>query len=373
MPGVPAHIQHGMKGMFERGVITLLPGRTARAALCAIAAFAIACADDSILELMDREHKAHQEHGVPPLSFTDNEDGTITDNLTGLEWTKCSADGSNGIDDTPGCTGTHGKYLWDDALILCNDLSYAGYDDWRLPSFAELVSIIDYGSYNPAAKTNYFPNTHYKVESGINKAAYWSSSICYPTEPGWNVYSLMVEFMDGKYTIADNRAIGDSLYVRCVRDMPGLPNPDFIAEPPGVVHDNSTGLRWMRCSILENGQADPDPDCSGIKGKYAWNHAVTACENLSYAGRTDWRLPTIRELFGIVSYDEFPAIENDWFPDEGVGYDPDFIGSSHCWSYTSYAERPADYAWSFDFFWGGSWFQIKKTDKRFVRCVAGTD
>ncbi len=84
----------------------------------------------------------------PNPRFTDNADGTISDNLTSLIWTK---DGD-----------IFGVETWDSALDACNNLadgaggltdgSVAG--DWRLPNIRELLSLIDYGIYDLA-----IPNT----------------------------------------------------------------------------------------------------------------------------------------------------------------------------------------------------------------------
>ncbi len=90
------------------------------------------------------------EKGVvwPDPRFTDNEDGTVTDNLTGLIWLQNA--------------NRFGKKTWSDALNDCNSLaddgtnltdgSVAGY--WRLPNVRELQSLIYYGFYTPA-----LPNT----------------------------------------------------------------------------------------------------------------------------------------------------------------------------------------------------------------------
>jgi hypothetical protein len=65
-------------------------------------------------------------------SFIDNGDGTITDDATGLMWSK--DDSGEGMD-------------WEDALARVqqkNDENYLGYSDWRLPDAKELQSIVDY-------------------------------------------------------------------------------------------------------------------------------------------------------------------------------------------------------------------------------------
>ena len=101
----------------------------------------------------------------PEPRFTDNEDGTVTDNLTGLMWAQnANADGA--------------KKIWSAALTYCNDLNLGGYTDWRLPNVKELQSLIHYGVYDPAV-----PNTAGTDKwsegdpfSGVESDDYWSST-----------------------------------------------------------------------------------------------------------------------------------------------------------------------------------------------------
>jgi len=102
--------------------------------------------------------------------FTDNGDATITDNSTGLMWTK--DDSGEGID-------------WEDALVYSEGSEIAGYADWRLPNVKELQSIVDYG-YSPGATdpTQVGPaiNPMFNCTPIINEAGdddyayYWTST-----------------------------------------------------------------------------------------------------------------------------------------------------------------------------------------------------
>ena len=81
------------------------------------------------------------------LSYTDNGDGTITDNNTGLMWEKKSVDDS--IHDV------NTVYTWDNAFAvhiagLNASGGFAGHTDWRLPNVKELQSIVDYELTIPA-------------------------------------------------------------------------------------------------------------------------------------------------------------------------------------------------------------------------------
>jgi len=80
-----------------------------------------------------------------PRSFTNNQDGTITDNRTGLQWEILTLDGS--IHDASI------EYSWTNAIgskiASLNSNDFAGHDDWRLPNQFELMTIVDFGEANP--------------------------------------------------------------------------------------------------------------------------------------------------------------------------------------------------------------------------------
>jgi len=88
-------------------------------------------------------------------TFRDNGDGTITVTINGksLMWAKDSSPES---------------MPWKDALAYCENLTLAGYSDWRMPNIKSLRSLIDRERERPAINLNYFPDTRYQ--------AYWSST-----------------------------------------------------------------------------------------------------------------------------------------------------------------------------------------------------
>jgi hypothetical protein len=139
----------------------------------------------------------------PQLSYIDNGDGTVTDKYTGLMWKKCSEP-----DTTTNCSGTPNTYIWTNAISQCENLTYAGYSDWRLPNMKELFSLIKYeGSSRPYIDTTYFPNT-------VN-GYYWTSTT-FALTPSRAMY---VHFGSGDVSDSHKTNTGN-LYVRCVRAGP---------------------------------------------------------------------------------------------------------------------------------------------------------
>jgi hypothetical protein len=88
-----------------------------------------------------------------PLSYTDNGDGTITDNNTGLVWEKLSMDRS--IHDVRN-NGTWGQAFF--RVEALNSMNFAGHNDWRVPNVKELLSIVNYGTFNPAVSAAFYTN-----------------------------------------------------------------------------------------------------------------------------------------------------------------------------------------------------------------------
>lgn len=133
-------------------------------------------------------------------SYTDNGDGTITDNSTGLVWQKCS----DGLSGTTCTTGTIATATWTNALAYCN-ANTAGLPGtgWRLPNVYELYSLVDFGKASaPYINLTYFPATQ--------GSSYWPST----TFPSLKSYAIVVNF-NGGYTSYSGKT--NSFYVRCVR------------------------------------------------------------------------------------------------------------------------------------------------------------
>jgi hypothetical protein len=131
----------------------------------------------------------------PTPRFTDNADGTIADNLTGLIWLKnANCSGAPAVSQQAAlaavaslnATGTMNN-------LQCGDMSNASghQTDWRLPNIKELESLINYGFSNPAFSgasgttkgSAQDPFSNFQIASG-----YWSSTT-YAADPtiGWGI------------------------------------------------------------------------------------------------------------------------------------------------------------------------------------------
>lgn len=153
----------------------------------------------------------------PNPRFTDNNNGTVTDNLTGLIWLKNASCGgemtwanaltwSKGLHD--GCTtcgGTNGDCGLSDSSVAGN---------WRLPNIMELLSLIDWGYYDPtlsnaagtAKWTDGDPFTGVQSSGG-----YWSAT----TYLSNTTFAQQLYLVDG-FIGYDSKAF--TIYVWPVRD-----------------------------------------------------------------------------------------------------------------------------------------------------------
>ncbi|WP_413693818.1 DUF1566 domain-containing protein [Psychromonas sp. KJ10-2] len=72
----------------------------------------------------------------------------------------------------------------------------------------------------------------------------------------------------------------------------------FVKNTDGTVTDKATGLMWQS---TDDGK------------RRNWQDSLAYAENAEYAGHSDWRLPSIKELQSIVQYGkpvgEWPAID----------------------------------------------------------------
>jgi Protein of unknown function (DUF1566) len=98
----------------------------------------------------DGELQAGIAWSVP--RFNDNGDETVTDNLTGLVWSK-NANAPGPAVCNPGIYKPWGFAL--DYVKCLNANDYLGHNDWRLPNRKELLSLLDFSKYSPALPSDH--------------------------------------------------------------------------------------------------------------------------------------------------------------------------------------------------------------------------
>jgi len=245
-------------------------------------------------------------------AYQDNGDDTITDLNTGLVWQKVPSTVS---------------YSWQGAVDYCESLNLAGYDDWRIPSLKELLSISDFSQGWPYLNQDYFQLAE---QGSVSKdEQYWSSNFYVGLTHGGAESAFGVNHGTGhikSYPAMADGPMGN--YVRAVRGNTYGIN-DFKDNGDGAVTDKATGLMWQ--------QADSG---AGMD----WQTALAYAENLELAGYDDWRLPNIKELQSIVDYTHSPnSIEAD---NEGPAINADFFDITPLDAGTTNYETDYGYFWS---------------------------
>jgi hypothetical protein len=254
----------------------------------------------------------------PDPRFTDNGDGTVTDNLTGLMWAKDA-----NLD--------NGTMIWVDAIDYANNLSLGTEcgtprTDWRLPNIKELLSLIDYGNYNVVLPSNH-------PFSNVQDGYYWSSTTAVKS---WvENKAFRVTLVDGRVyrvakgngnwvwpvrgeTIGSPAPVPKTGQTKCYvgyfevtcagtgqdgeyQNGVAWPSPRFKDHQDGTVTDRLTGLMWA--------------SDANIWGAVYWPHAIVDIHNLSLGSDGcggpawgDWRMPNIKEQLSLIDYGNYGPV-----------------------------------------------------------------
>jgi hypothetical protein len=225
-------------------------------------------------------------------SYTNNGDGTITDNITGLMWEQGMGD----------------KITYDEAFDKAYASTLGNHNDWRVPTIKELYSLILFtGQVSGATAISMFIDTDYFIQPLGNTAIgereidaqTWSSTEYVGLTMRSDKTVFGVNFIDGrikgypKYNPGSGTE--NTMYFRMVRGNTSYGVNDFTDNGDGTVSDNATGLMW---------QQNDDGNTRD------WEDALSYSENLTLGEHSDWRLPNAKELQSIVDYTRCPDITN---------------------------------------------------------------
>ncbi|NQT62160.1 MAG: DUF1566 domain-containing protein [Candidatus Marinimicrobia bacterium] len=244
--------------------------------------------------------------------YTDNGDGTVTDNVTGLMWQQSTDLNGDGI------TNVTDKRSQANAEAGADTFSLAGYDDWRLPSIKEAYSLFMFSGEDPSGyegtdteglipfvNTNYFDVAYGDTDAGerIIDGQYASTTLYVGTTMGGDATMFGVNFVDGRikgYPTGPmpGQTEDKQFYVLYVRGNELYGQNEFVDNGDTTVSDVATGLMWMQ----NDSQVGMD-----------WEAALTWTQTKNtqgYLGYSDWRVPNAKELHSILDYTRSPQTTN---------------------------------------------------------------
>ena len=231
--------------------------------------------------------------------YTDNGDGTVTDNVTGLMWTQSPDTNDDGDIDAAD------KFIYSEAGPYCETLVLAGYDDWHLPSIKQLYSLMDFRGMDPPPDsgdtshlrpfidTDYFAFAYGDTAAGerVIDAQFASSTLYVGTVMNNSQAMFGLNLADGRIK---GYPTDKEFYVLCARGNPDYGANDFHDNGDDTITDAATGLMWAR-----------DDNGAGVHWADALAY-VEAQNAANYLGYSDWRLPNAKELQSLVDYTRAP-------------------------------------------------------------------
>jgi len=228
-------------------------------------------------------------------AYQDNGDGTVTDINTGLMWIKDAGE----------------KVYYSETVEKLETYSFAGYDDWRLPTIKELYSLAQFSGVDasmanssdveglwPLIDDDYFVFLYGDKNGGQRTIdSQWLTSSVYVS----NVYGDMscffgFNFSDGRikcYGLDDSPAGG--YFAQFVRGNEDYGVNNYVDNGDQTITDKATGLTWTQ---NDSGKA------------LGFGDALNYCEALSVGGVDKWRLPNTKELHTLVDYSRSPDTTN---------------------------------------------------------------
>ena len=242
-----------------------------------------------------------------PHDLTETGNGIVKDAYTHYEWQASSSTAMK----------------WSAANDYCSHLNDESTSSamWRIPSPAELLTIIDSGSSSPALGDIFTARSH----------TFWAAEDAKQNGNAWRVDE------NGALTSVAKTTLNSVLCVR-TNDYDAAENR-FTATDE-TVKDNESGLMWQKQAVASR----------------TWAEALNYCEEVSTADKFDWRLPNRNELASLINYEKADGAISD-FPG---------IAAKGFWSSTS--SLTGNEAWTVDFA-SGAIEATGKTNTKYIICV----
>ena len=257
-------------------------------------------------------------------SFTNNNNGTITDNVTGLMWQQ--VDG--------------GEMTFESAVAYCNSLTLGGLSGWRLPTPIEAYSILNHQNSNPAINTSYFT---------LTAAEYWWTSV-FENNSTTKVWCTNAGGGIGNHPKTETISAGGTkkFHARAVRTVTTPTTiTNHFTDNGDTITDNLTQLVWQKI-----------PNTTAL----TWEQALAYAEGLTIGTSSDWRLPNIKELQSLNNeLATNPSVFLPYFSNLGVKF---------YWSSTTLPNQTLS-AWYWSTAFGITTYSAK-TGTNYVICVKGT-
>lgn len=220
--------------------------------------------------------------------------GVVHDVITGLDWLQAP----EGM-----------LYARADAVARCDELSFAGFDDWRTPAFVELVSLfsavpdaadpLEPSYISPVFKASGRYWSASAVVKGLGRLLDFAADGCSPT----------MTCSIGAAAKAED-AIGGAF---CVRNSNPFATSARYQQTGDQVRDLRTGLTWITVpAAVQTGD---------------YESGVSACQAVGNGAR----LPSITELLSLL----LPVLDSRAFPN--------WPADAFAWSSSSVPAKPGTY------------------------------
>ncbi|MDP7556925.1 MAG: DUF1566 domain-containing protein [Nitrospinaceae bacterium] len=217
------------------------------------------------------------EKTIKKAEYVDNGDGTVSDLANNLMWLKS---------DTWIELGR--RVSWHESQLYAkevNDKNFAGYSNWRVPNGSEVKFLFDGEASNTDVEGGEI-HLNSVFSPGCGFSTWTSETRGAKAAMGYDLRSSF-EFWLAK----ENDGFPSA--VRLVRQLKSLSTdkdgePRFVDNSDGTVTDHESQLMWKR-----------DDSFLDLDKWVSWEEAknyINAMNKSRFAGNTDWRMPTRKEV-----------------------------------------------------------------------------